>query len=300
MKFHWADFLHREGGHWQMTPNDERGKYYTDDCATLDPDTKIVTVTRDTKNLGALAGLDGLEELTLHETNQGQIDALADFGQITRLRITHARPKTLAALAQLPNVRELVLEYVSGFSDLSPVAAMPALSSLYIENLRAVRDFSPLGRLVKLKYLAIHGTFDLQQPIDSVEFVKHLTSLDFLSLAARLDDPESAKALVAIGDHCEFNFIGNLLPLEIFAYLEAHCANAKFTPAEYWYLSRATWLPDDDPRARLSDEVINAEHPEVIICDDGRRLFHEVCEYDKYHLLGRGGARHFGKDQERR
>ena len=162
MKFHWADFLDREGGHWQMTPNDERGKYYSPDCAELAKDTRIVTVTRDTENLDHLAGLKTLEELALHETNQDQIDVLANFGQITRLRITHARPKTISALASLKNVEELVLEYVSGFEDIAMVAEMPKLRSLCIENLRKVRDFSPFGAAENLRYLGIQGTWDLR------------------------------------------------------------------------------------------------------------------------------------------
>ena len=235
MKFHWADFLNRDGGHWQMTPNAERGKYWSPerDCTSFPKTTKIASVRGDNTNFEALRDLEQLEELTLHETNQDQIDQLTSLPWIKRLRITHARPKTLNALAQLPNVEELVLEYVSGFDDLTPVGQMPKLRSLYMENLRRVTDFSPLKKLSDLRCLQVTGTWDWRQPVQSVEFIGELTSLEFLWLwVVSLKDFESAKNLARIGDRCDFSFMHNFLPIEIFAYLEAHCANAQFEPVE--------------------------------------------------------------------
>ena len=288
MKFHWGDFLDREDGHWQMTPNDQRGKYFTPDCAELSPDTRIVTVTRDTANLERLAELEELEELTLHETNQGQIDALKNFPRITRLRITHARPKAIAVLSELPNVEELVLEYVSGFDDIAPVASMPALRSLYMENLRKMKDFSALGKAKGLKYLSINGTFDWAQPIESLEFVSALKSLEFLGLSARIGDMESAAVLAGLGDGCKLELADNLLPIEHFADIEAKSQGATFQPVVYWYRTNPAMLPESDPRARLSPEDIEANHPEVFVRDDGIRMFFEPSEWDVYHLLGRG------------
>lgn len=291
MKFHWADFLDRESGLWHMVPNDERGHYYTGNCADLPDGTSIVTVTKNTENIDALANLATLEELTLHETNQQQIEQLRAITQIKRLRITHARTKTLNALALLQNVEELVLEYVSGFSDVSPLGEMSKLRALHIENLRGVSDFTPLGQANGLQYLSIMGTFDWAQPVDSIAFCTDLSRLEYLSLcSARLVDFDSAKALVSLGAQCDFRSSDNLFPLEIFAHLEAHSPKAKFKPVTYRYAMNPAYLSEDDPRALLSEEKIAADHPDVIIVNNGRMFFSE-SEYDWYELLGRGARK---------
>lgn len=270
-----------------MTPNDERFRYWVKDCSELPTDTTIVTITRDVHGIEHLQNLPALEEVTLHETNQAQIGAVALCDQIKRLRITHARPRSIAAIANLKKLEEVVLEYVSGFDDISPLAELPELRSLHMENLRGMRDFSPLGHCANLRYLAILGTLDWSQPVNSISFAANIGTLEFLMLMARLEDVESAKDLIAIGDRCEFNFKENLLPLEIFAYLEAHCAQAMFEPVRRFYTGGDIWLPEGDPRHDLSDEEIDGKHPEITICDDGRRLLAMESEYDKFLLLGR-------------
>jgi hypothetical protein len=62
----------------------------------------------------------------------------------------------------------------------------------------------------------------------SVAFASNLSRLEILSLIVGLEDFESARSLVAIGDTCHFEFPRNLLPLDVFAYLEVQCAKATF------------------------------------------------------------------------
>lgn len=63
-------------------------------------------------------------------------------------------------LAELPLLQELVLEYVSGFCDLSPLRELKSLRSAHFENLRIVSDFSGLSGIASLRYLCISGTLD--------------------------------------------------------------------------------------------------------------------------------------------
>lgn len=270
-----------------MTPNDERFKYWVEDCSELPTDTTTVTIGRDATGVEHLQNLPALEEVTLHETNQAQIEAISQLCQIKRLRITHARPRSIAAIAKLKRLEEVVLEYVSGFDDISPLAELPDLRALHLENLRGMRDFSPLGHCAKLRYLAILGTLDWAQPVNSISFAAKIGALEYLMLMARLEDVESARDLIAIGDRCEFNFKDNLLPLEIFAYLEAHCTKATFTPVKRRNAGGDACIPEADKRYALSSEELAANHPEVVVCRDGRLLLATLTGYDQFMLLGR-------------
>ena len=79
-------------------------------------------------------------------------------------------------------MRELVLEYVSGFYDLSPLKELKSLKSAHFENLRRVSDFSGLSGIASLRYLGINGTLDWDQPIKDFEFLRDLGALEALKL----------------------------------------------------------------------------------------------------------------------
>src|SRR5205823_3862952 len=95
---------------------------------------------------------------------------------------THARPKTIEFISSMSELEELVLEYVSGFNDLSALGRLKHLRAVHMENLRGVSDFSGLAGATNLKYLAIYGTADWQQPIDSFEFLRDLPHLELFAL----------------------------------------------------------------------------------------------------------------------
>lgn len=180
MKHHFGDLLDRDGDYWTIVPNRERYAYPLGDTPVGCPDIRVVTVGADDSSWRNIFSFPHLEELTLHEPTSEQLLAIADLTRLKRLRITHARPKDLGFLAPLSQVEELVLEYVSGFSDLSPLRILTKLKSLHLENLRRVKDFGGLHGITSLRYLAIDGTLDWKQPLADFEFLRGLPSLEVL------------------------------------------------------------------------------------------------------------------------
>jgi len=123
-----------------------------------------------------------LEELTLHDPSKEQVQDLQRLAQIKRLRITFFRAKDIEFVGSLCNLEEVIFEYVSGFSDLSPLNKLGKLKSLHLENLRRISNFDGLKGLSSLKYLHIDGTLDWNQPIENFEFLKGLPNLEVFSL----------------------------------------------------------------------------------------------------------------------
>jgi Leucine-rich repeat (LRR) protein len=130
----------------------------------------IVTTRKEDENWSRALTLPNLEELTLHDPTHEQLGAIGELHSLKRLRITHARPRSIGFIESMRGVEELVLEYVSGFSDLSPLRRLKRLRALHIENLRRVSNFSGLSGIDSLRYLAINGTLDWKQPIESLSF----------------------------------------------------------------------------------------------------------------------------------
>ena len=275
MKHHFGDYLDRDGDYWTIVPNRERHAYAIGDVPAGSKEITIVTIGRDEKNWERVFTLPNLEELTLHEPSKEQLLAISTLVSLKRLRITHARPKDINFIGSLVNVEELVLEYVSGFSDLSPLRSLTKLKSLHMENLRKVSCFEGLAGIESLRYLRIDGTFDWKQPILSFDFLAGLPNLEVLSfgkIITKAPYPALLPAL-ALKKLKQIKLLWNKLAAQEYALLEVALPDVEgadwgpFTRYAKSYIG----LPNDDIRAHLPQDVIKANHPEVMIRYDAKR-----------------------------
>lgn len=294
MRHHFGDMLDREGGYWTIVPNRERYSYRIGDVAEGSAEITIVTIGKDDERWACVHTLPLLEELTLHEPTKEQLAGLGELRTVKRLRITHARPRDLDFIGAMNGVEELVLEYVSGFSDLSPLRQLPRLRALHLENLRRVSDFGGLSGITSLRYLAIHGTLDWKQPIRDFDFLRGLASLEVLDLFQVITKAAYPATLPAVSLRKlkRLRLPGSYLDTVEYALLEEALPGvdgASWGPYhEFAY--RYVELPKDDIRARLPDAVIRANHPDVRICHDGRR---EIADPSSlwFEFTGKGAGR---------
>lgn len=275
MKHHFGEMLDREGDYWTVVPNRERYAYSIGELPSHSEEITIVTIGKHDPNWERVLTFPNLQEVTLHEPTKEQLEALSELTEITRLRITHARPKTLEFLSSLVNVEELVLEYVSGFSDLSPLQTLTSLKSLHLENLRKVSDFSGLEGLHSLRYLNISGTLDWKQPIAHFEFLRGLPNLELLSfwqVITKADYP-ALLPLTSLKKLKKIKLANNVFAADEYALLTValpHVNGANweaFTKRFNSYMP----LPKDDIRFHLDESVLKEKHPEVRIQYKGIR-----------------------------
>jgi hypothetical protein len=276
MKHHYADLLDRSSGYWTITPNRERWSCHFSDLAEAPEDVSRLTITRNDKNWERTKNFKQLVELTLHEPDHAQLAALADFPKLTALRISHARPKTLAMLESHTALLELVLEYVSGISDLEPLGGLPSLTSLHLENLRRVSDFSSLG------------SSDWNQPIESFDFLGSMKSLEFLKLCwVRVPrGPFLFTSLLELKELSRLEIAMGELPLEEFAWLAAklpHIEGAAMPPFAQ-YGGEARPIDPDDHRAKMPLKEFQ-RYSGLYIGEDGKR--YENVPHEAF-LLGKG------------
>lgn len=184
MKHHFGDFLDRTGDYWTTIPNRERFAFISDFEISNKDEVKILTISKSQEKAHweQIFDCPNLEELTLHDPSKEQVKAIGRLTNIKRLRVTFFRATDIEFIGELINLEELILEYVSGFSDLSPLLKLTKLKSLHFENLRRVSNFDGLQGLTSLRYLHIDGTLDWNQPIENFEFVKGLPNLEVFSL----------------------------------------------------------------------------------------------------------------------
>jgi len=155
-----------------------RGAYTNKD------EVKILTIskTQDKAYWEQIFECPNLEELTLHDPSKEQVQAIRRLTNIKRLRVTFFRATDIEFISDLHNLEELILEYVSGFSDLSPLRKLKKLKSVHLENLRRVIDFGGLAGIESLRYIYINGTFDWSQPVENFDFLSEVPNLEILGV----------------------------------------------------------------------------------------------------------------------
>lgn len=294
MRHHFGDFLDRDGNHWTIVPNRERYAHRIDDVPEGSPDITILTIGKEDKNWSRVLALANLIELTMHEPTTEQLVAIGSIQSIKRLRITHARPQTLDFIRPMRRLEELVLEYVSGFSDLSPLGSLPNLRALHMENLRKVSDFSGLASAGNLKYLAIYGTADWEQPINNFEFLRGLPQLEMLAMWQIKCRAPYPAMLPAVNLHQlkKLRIHRSYLSTEEYALLEegfGSVEGAAWGSFETVAHSQIQ-LADDDPRAYLSDDDVRLNHPDVSLRYDGKRFIRDPASL-WFEFTGRAAGR---------
>lgn len=184
MKHHFGDFLDRIGDYWTIIPNRERFAFIADFEIANKDEVKILTIskTQDKKYWQQIFDCPNLEELTLHDPSKEQVEAICKLINIKRLRVTFFRATDIEFIGDLKNLEELILEYVSGFSDLTPLRKLKNLKSVHFENLRRISDFGGLAGIESLRYIYINGTFDWSQPVDNFDFLSEIPNLEILAM----------------------------------------------------------------------------------------------------------------------
>jgi len=192
MKHHFGDFLDRTGDYWTTIPNRERFAFIADFEIENKDEVIILTISKHQvkEHWEQVFECPNLEELTLHDPSKEQVQAIRKLTQLKRIRVTFFRATDIEFIGDLINLEEVILEYVSGFSDLTPLLRLKNLKSLHFENLRRVSNFDGLVGLNSLRYLHIDGTLDWNQPIDNFEFLKGLPNLEVFSLGFIINKTE--------------------------------------------------------------------------------------------------------------
>ena len=296
MKHHFGDFLDRTGDYWTTIPNRERFAFIANFEIANKDEVKILTIskTQDKIYWEQIFDCQNLEELTLHDPNKEQIQAIRRLTNIKRLRITFFRATDIQFIGDLSNLEELILEYVSGFSDLTPLSKLTKLKSVHFENLRKVSNFDGLKGMNSLRYLYINGTLDWSQPIDNFDFLNGLPNLEGFSLGRIINKTPfpALTSVLALKKLKKISVISNTFPTQEFAFLEQALPNVQGASNEICqrFSYNSLKLPEDDFRFQLSDEIIREKHPEVRIIYDGTREINDPLT-EWFEFLGKGAGR---------
>ena len=99
MRYHFGDFLDRDGGYWTVIPNRQRHAYRIGDIRAGSPEITIVTIGKDDAHWARVLTLPNLEELTLHSPTAGRVKCSTPAADV-RCREQSERYEALKAKAR--------------------------------------------------------------------------------------------------------------------------------------------------------------------------------------------------------
>lgn len=168
--------------YWKIVPTHHTASYSVEKEIVDVKSVKVLTISKHHQNWKIIFECPSLEEIHLDQPSTEQVQAISELKDVKRLRIKSFRTKDINFVRALKNLEEISLEYVSGFSDLSPLQSLPKLKALHLENLKKVSSFDGLKGIKSLKYLHIDGTLDWKQPVECFSFLEELPALEILSV----------------------------------------------------------------------------------------------------------------------
>jgi hypothetical protein len=126
-------------------------------------------------------------------TPQALFDAACRVQGLEGLWVKWVAGDSVAALSHAATLRYLHLGNCSGPASFEPIAELTDLLWLGIEHFPKIREIDPLKRLTNLIGLTIEGSMSVTQRIKSIEPLRGMVKLRYLSLAnVRVEDQSLA------------------------------------------------------------------------------------------------------------
>ncbi|QNR25168.1 leucine-rich repeat domain-containing protein [Croceimicrobium hydrocarbonivorans] len=116
------------------------------------------------------------------KVNQKIFDAVCQMPNLEGLHIKWSGIKKLDSLVNLKKLKHFYLGSSSQVQSIEVFTELSNLESLETENLKLISDFSAIAKLQQLQGLGINGSMWTAQKIDSLEPIRNLKELKYLSL----------------------------------------------------------------------------------------------------------------------
>ncbi len=167
---------------YELKQLEELGLHFYSDVKTIVDLEKIVSLKHFgfnyyKKYIKNLCSQTVLQTLSISDYTEKDMRALSCLTSIKEFRTVGGKMKSLEGIQHLTNLEKLEISAHRSLTDISQIVALQNLKYLEINTCWKMADFSPIGKLKSLRKLRIIDCKNLE----SIEFVKELSNLEFLS-----------------------------------------------------------------------------------------------------------------------
>ncbi|WP_308160472.1 leucine-rich repeat domain-containing protein [Bacillus sp. ISL-77] len=179
-----------------------------------------------TKNLERLSDISNIEKLWLFTVNQAQFDFILSCVRPKIIYIYEIKVEDLSSLELLSDIVEIHLCWNTKATKLWDLNKNNQLKYLSIEDFKKLNDFYPMQNCQSLEKLELSGGIWNTLNIDTLEPLKKLTNLKYLTLYNIRIKNESLVPLTSLSNLLELK-ISNQLPTEEYARLSVALPDTK-------------------------------------------------------------------------
>ena len=167
----------------------------TNDLAGLKADVRDVTLLGETKHLERLPSLSAIRRLWCVNTKRNIVSSISACTQLSALYLDALSASDLRFLRPFSNLEVLRLDGATQVTSFDPVGELRQLRGLSLEHFPKVRSIEPLAGLTQLEVLDVSGSIWTRMRVESLEPIRELKSLRFLSLTNLKPEDDSLRAL---------------------------------------------------------------------------------------------------------
>ena len=139
------------------------------------------------------------------KVNQKIFDAVCQMPSLEGLWIKWSGIKNIDNLIQLKNLKHLHLGSSSQVENIEVLGRLYNLETLETEQLNKISDFSVISNLTQLQGLGLDGSIWTAQKIDSLEPIRELKKLKFLTTTNSRIKDKSFDPLLSLNELVRFN-----------------------------------------------------------------------------------------------
>ena len=145
--------------------------------------------------------------------NQKIFDAICKLVNLEGLFIKWSGVKKIDNIQNLKNLKHFCLGSSSQVEDIDALGKLSNVITLDLENLKKISDFSVISNLSKLEGLGLDGSMYTAQKIDTLEPLRNLTELKYLTLTNSRILDKSFEAILNLRKlvrfNCSYNYPAN-------------------------------------------------------------------------------------------
>lgn len=199
---------------------------FVDDLAYVEMDSTELLIHGKTKNIELLKSFFNLTNLWIHSVNQKEFNAILSLVNPKTLHIEAMRVDDLSTLTSLKDVEILALNWNTKAQSLWDLSQNTSLKLLSIIDFSKLNDISPIQNSASVESLQLAGGMWNSLNLHTLNPLRHLENLKFLSLSSIRVKDESLEPLSELKG-LEILVISNQFPTEEYARLSVTLPNTK-------------------------------------------------------------------------
>jgi hypothetical protein len=249
---------------------------FTQDLNEFPADDKSIHLSVSAKNINRLGDLD-IENIWLIGANEKELKKILPLIRPKYLNLYQVLAKDLSILETLDSTETIILEWNTKSETLWDISKNTKLRTLEIRDFGKLQDISPLASATQLESLTLAGGINKKLHVATLEPLRYLTNLKYLTLNNLRVDDESLRPLGQLTGLEELS-ISNQFDIKEYAWL---ATRLKQTKCELFNGSMKVSIKGVNNELVYDTMITGKKRPFLLSTKDGEKIKNYIDTFEK-------------------